>query len=237
MSQYYRDPSTGKWVKQKGGGVSSWNDLTDKPFELVEVMPETQFFFMDSVGYFAAESGFMLVPGRKYVVNWNGTEYTTTARYGEFNMGGQIAFVLFAGNPVIIGGEDNGLPFGIAKVILNGGLIGAIPLDGSTTVTVSIKSSTFYETSDTLLLDATTDASTYKPTIVYATPEQIAQAYFAGKRVVILSYGLGLVQVTLTHFISIDDDCLIAFHIPTVTGFNFFQMKYNGDGTFVPYSD
>lgn len=215
------------------GGASSWND--------VEVMPETQFAYMDSVGYFVGQTDFMLVPGRKYIVNWNGVEYTATAEYGEFTMGESSVSVLFAGNPVLIGGEDNGLPFGLAKLPMNGGMMGAIPMDSSTSVTVSIKSSTFYETSDTLLLDATVDTSTYKPTTVYATPEQIEQAFFSGKRIVAIGISLGLRQMTLSQYIpssmTTDGTNIITFRLPTHAGFTDYDMQYNGDGTYVPYSD
>jgi lysophospholipase L1-like esterase len=232
------------------GGVTSWNDLTDKPFDIVEVMPETQFVYDESLGVFAGQSSLYLVPGRKYIVNWNGVEYTTTARFGVFSRDENKALVNMVGNPVTVGGEDNGLPFALAKMLpYGGGSIGAIPLDGSTSVTVSIKSSTFYETSDTLMLetrwipytDPATGGTSNKLDAIYATPEQIAQAFFAGKRIVAINYSLGLVQMVLTMYLpgaaTTDGSDIISFHVPNIGNFSFYQMKYNGDGTYVPYVD
>lgn len=217
-----------------GGGVSSWNDL-------VEVLPEMECAYEESMSCFVGVTDFMLVPGRKYIVNWNGVEYTATAEYGEFALGETSALVLFAGNPMLIGGEDNGLPFGLANMIGKGGFIGAIPLDGSTSLTISIKSYTLYEASGPLLLGSDYDNAKNEATAVYATPEQIEQAFFAGKRIVAIAFNGGFWQMQLVEYVpramTTDGSSVIAFHVPTAIGVSYYLMQYNNDGTYVPYSD
>lgn len=60
------------------GGVSSWNDLTDKPFysEMVEgeILPETTVELNPDDGGMAPINKLGLVAGQTYTVNWNGTE-------------------------------------------------------------------------------------------------------------------------------------------------------------------
>lgn len=65
----------------EGGGVSSWNDLTDKPFDKetkgvnIAVLPQTSVDF-DTGAYLVhgfAENSF--IEGNKYIVVWNGKEY------------------------------------------------------------------------------------------------------------------------------------------------------------------
>lgn len=65
----------------EGGGVSSWNDLTDKPFSKetsgvdIAVLPQTSVNF-DTGAYLVhgfAENSF--IEGNKYIVVWNGKEY------------------------------------------------------------------------------------------------------------------------------------------------------------------
>ena len=129
------------------GGVSSWNDLTDKPFDcLEELLPETAFQYDSDLGFFFIPSVFDFKYGENYIVNWNGVEYTVTATIGFFAdpfYGTNIMPIVVLGNPAPLGApegvvvENNGLPFAIASVgYMNA--TGAIPLDGSTAVTVSI---------------------------------------------------------------------------------------------------
>ena len=120
------------------GGVTSWNDLTDKPFyeEVVEgyILPETTLTGTD--GQMIITNEFHLQDGQTYTVKWNGTEYTCACieeevgLYGLGNLG------------AMMGGESTGEPF----VIMNGESLGlgdagygvAVALDGSSTATVSI---------------------------------------------------------------------------------------------------
>lgn len=118
-----------------GGGVSSWNDLADKPFGEVDdavLLPPTQFAFDDAFGLFAVPGYIAFLEGKTYTVNWNGVEYTTEGVVGQFN--GENLVVI--GNPAALGGANNNLPFAIACLM---GAIGAIPLDGSTSVNVGIR--------------------------------------------------------------------------------------------------
>ena len=129
------EPDENGNVEVTGGGVSSWNDLTDKPFgDMVEVFPETEFQYAEfmGMGIFASPNPFTLVAGYDYVIRYNGVDYPCTAFDAAFN-GMRIVAV---GNKAAIGGENNGLPF--AAAYLGGGL-GAIPLDGATSVTIGIK--------------------------------------------------------------------------------------------------
>jgi hypothetical protein len=116
------------------GGVTSWNDLTDKPFgenENAVLLPVTQFFYDESADAFAAPGYIKFVVGKTYTVNWNGTNYTSEAVSGTI----QGMPVVFVGNPVVAGGDNNNLPFVVACF---NNFIGAIPLDGSAAVTVGV---------------------------------------------------------------------------------------------------
>ena len=117
-----------------GGGVSSWNDLTDKPFgesDNAVLLPPTQFAYDSAFGLFAVPGYIDFMVGKTYTVNWNGVDYTTEAVPGQFN--GESLVML--GNPAALGGANNNLPFAVACLM---GSIGAIPLDGSTAVNVGI---------------------------------------------------------------------------------------------------
>ena len=128
-----------------GGGVTSWDDLADKPFEdFGELLPVTQFVYDTSYGLFVTPGTIDFKYGDKYIVNWNGVEYTVTATIGYFRdyyYGDSRMPIVVLGNPAPLVGtggltpEDNGLPFAIASVM---GAVGAIPLDGSTSVSVGI---------------------------------------------------------------------------------------------------
>ena len=135
-----------KFLKQYGGGsggVTSWNDLTDKPFgettTVKEVLAEYQPPFSpgsgdDAFGTFYIMNPFEIVPGEKYIVSWNGVEYLSTAA--------EIRGVQVLGNLSDLGMEDTGEPFVIQ---MQGGQPDAIgyavivPYDGSTTLTISIR--------------------------------------------------------------------------------------------------
>lgn len=128
--QYLWTPTDGSG----NGGVSSWNDLTDKPFgesENAVLLPPTQFAYDSAFGLFAIPGYIDFVLGKTYTVKWNGVDYETTAVAGAFN-GESLVMV---GNPAALGGANNNLPFAVACLM---GSIGAIPLDGSTAVNVGI---------------------------------------------------------------------------------------------------
>lgn len=97
------------------GGVSSWNDLTDKPFGDEEkedfIIPETTAEFVNGNPYYPTNPPVApWVLGRSYTVVWNGTSYTCTAN--EFPVADVPMYAL--GNASMVGGEDTGEPFLIA---------------------------------------------------------------------------------------------------------------------------
>lgn len=120
-----------------GGGVSSWNDLTDKPFYeesgKVEVLAECQpSWSSDWEAYAITEGAPALVAGEAYVINWNGVEYECVAQDLSAMMPGTVACGDLNAFGVPIG---NGEPFMI--MFTNGELVIA-PLDETADPTISI---------------------------------------------------------------------------------------------------
>lgn len=120
-----------------GGGVSSWNDLTDKPFysEMVEkdFYPETQITTDEDSDFVALlENEMLLELGKTYLVNWNGTSYELDSF--EFSADGMSAVCI--GNGAMMGGADNGAPFVIA---CGPGLVTMIMTAEAGTYTFSVK--------------------------------------------------------------------------------------------------
>ena len=112
-----------------GGGASSWNDLTDKPFysEMNEILNCEDLAFAQQDGLLSAylEVSALkseIVPNETYVVNWDGTDYTCTA---------QMCWDMFPciGNGSILGEADTGEPFAIAY--LEGQAVMAIDVMGA----------------------------------------------------------------------------------------------------------
>lgn len=98
------------------GGVTSWNDLTDKPFYeeggMVGVLAET------TLTYSADDDAFVLpmfpvVVGETYIVNLNGTEYPCVAHDLSFVMGVEAYGMGNLGGCYINGFADTGEPFAI----------------------------------------------------------------------------------------------------------------------------
>lgn len=118
-----------------GGGVSSWNDLTDKPFgeETIVILPETELVFEEMDGMPIAMLDYALfqdiIVGTAVKVTWGGTVYECIATFAERD--------LIIGNKFLLG-EDTGEPFCIG-VQFEEGFVMAIALDGSATQTVSIE--------------------------------------------------------------------------------------------------
>lgn len=95
-----------------GGGVSSWNDLTDKPFGeedgLVEILPETK---LSNNILATTLPGFELTVGETYRVTYGGNEYNMICKaYAA----GDIT-VPYLGNLHLLdqAAEDTGEPFGM----------------------------------------------------------------------------------------------------------------------------
>jgi hypothetical protein len=134
MSLIHEMMRFGKFV---GGGVSSWNDLTDKPFysEPGEVLPETTVEIDPEMGM-AALPDMSIHAGDECTIKYNGTEYVCKC----VDMGGGV---LALGNSGVLDEEnpvDTGEPFVLAKVDSGAGALmwTVVPLDGSTSVTLSI---------------------------------------------------------------------------------------------------
>lgn len=97
-----------------GGGVSSWNDLTDKPFGRVftEVLPTTKLEMMDGsemdmpgIYLYSIESSVTPANNATYKVVVNGTVFEGTTKTVDANM-------MHIGNGGLIGiAEDTGEPF------------------------------------------------------------------------------------------------------------------------------
>lgn len=132
-----------------GGGVSSWNDLTDRPFysevAVGTVLAETSQAFNEDASAFILTDPISVTTGEEYTVKWNGTEYTCTC--GEFDASGGEGDPVMAqalGNLAAMGvGDDTGEPFFIliapADMVESAGCGALImPLDGSTELTISI---------------------------------------------------------------------------------------------------
>lgn len=98
-----------------GGGVTSWNDLTDKPFyeEIIEIFPETTVTLDTPDGtcyYTQLDTVIDLKVSETYIVNWNGVEYERVCIVANN--------YIYLGNDNQVGGENTGEPFFIYK--LNG---------------------------------------------------------------------------------------------------------------------
>lgn len=125
-----------------GGGVSSWNDLTDKPFGEVEkegyIIPETTLALSGGDGYLFEQPAALWANGQSYNVNWNGTDYNCIAAELDVTGEGNIGYLL--GNMAAMGGDDTGEPFLI--VGLNSSVDGAWGLAydfaGAETATFSV---------------------------------------------------------------------------------------------------
>lgn len=138
------DPGVKLWINPEekdeaggSGGVTSWNDLTDKPFgesENAVLLPPTAFVSGLMEGALVALGVVIeLVEGKTYTVNWNGVDYVTECFRGQFGNAGAVYLML--GNPYLIGGINNNLPFLIGGDATG---IAAVPFDGSTAATVGI---------------------------------------------------------------------------------------------------
>lgn len=105
-----------------GGGVSSWDDLTDKPFGNVsivrEIMPEIEITGMPVGDCYVAEFDVSLFTGNEQVMKivFDGTEYICHNKEGMF------------GNSAFFVGEDTGEPF-LMLVWLDMGAVGMYLLD------------------------------------------------------------------------------------------------------------
>ena len=130
-----------------GGSTTnvSWNDLTDRPFytETVEVLPETTLTVDPETGETMLADTINVVAGNRYIVTWNGTDYTCNAIALPRTDDMPIDAAVIGNWGVIDGSGDNGMPFVLIIVgaeyvdMLGMGVMGMV-LDGSTAPTVKI---------------------------------------------------------------------------------------------------
>jgi hypothetical protein len=106
-------------VDVPGGGVSSWNDLTDKPFyeesstETLLVETEYPVQVNPALGCYAhtlAGMPFTFVDGKAYKIHWDNEEYVRTA-FSFTSADGSACVAV--GNPIASGGESNNDSFAI----------------------------------------------------------------------------------------------------------------------------
>ena len=105
--------------KFKGGssGVSSWNDLTDKPFGeeignvLLQAETERSFTYESDIGAFIAiepQATFTIENGKEYVIVCDGDEFVRTAAPTPM-----LENLPAVGNELIFGGADDGCPVAV----------------------------------------------------------------------------------------------------------------------------
>ena len=108
-------------IGTSSSGVSSWNDLTDKPFGeengFVDVLPLTKYsgFYLNSTfGLYAFSElpTYELAIGDTYIVNWDGIDYECIAQDASALMSGTVAL----GNLANFGLSGNNEPFVIGVI-------------------------------------------------------------------------------------------------------------------------
>lgn len=220
------------------GGVSSWNDLTDKPFgerENAVLLPPTQFVY-DGSSFFVTPGYIEFIPGKTYTVNWNGVDYATVCFEGEYNE----MLLAGLGNPAAVGGSNSNQPFVIACM---NGYIGSIPLDGSTAVTVGI---TGYGVVP-IAIKYVANALPYYIGVIdsgnstYITTEKVSQVmamYDGGRdiKVKVNSYSNGYPYTTLFNLVFIGDTVngkILVFTALSVGGATFLIFHCQEDDTFI----
>ena len=129
--------------------------------------------------------------GKTYVVIWDGEEYICDCKTGYYS---GVA-VVYLGNPVFLGLDNNGLPFVIGKVLANGYTMAAC-LQPNTTHSVGILSATVnkiperYMGDNEFVLHFEGDASTKGNLTVKETAQEIFTAIASGKKFICEHYGI-----------------------------------------------
>lgn len=132
-------------------GVSSWNDLTDRPFyeegSYEEILPEAELSFVNYYGMYMSDTVVdhtKIVIGQTYTMIWDGITYTAPAfaSSGQAEEGGETITLAAIGNPGISNsGEDNGIPFYGCNTYSGGAVIdqfAVVTTDTAATHTLSI---------------------------------------------------------------------------------------------------
>ena len=99
---------------------------------LVNVLPETTYTLMEMDGTFEAQlpSDMNLIANKTYQIHYNGTSYECTSM--DFELPGSV----FLGNPAMLGGPDNGMPFAMIVIPGMGGYL-ISPVDSEVTLSIS----------------------------------------------------------------------------------------------------
>lgn len=150
-----------------GGGVSSWNDLTDKPFykttEKIEVGSQTVTFAdMDGmyIGVMPASVNTLPDVGGIVSVNWGGQKFNCPVLDSMNGMA-------LAGNGALAGmGDDNGIPFAMMMALEHG--IQFMTAESGTSRAISVEyEAVIYHTLDNRYLN-TDQLKRETPTYAYA---------------------------------------------------------------------
>lgn len=202
-----------------GGGVSSWNDLTDKPFGeetegIVTVLDRTFLTFNKDNQYIATIDPVELIVGKSYEVIWNGIPYICEAIEADLSSMG-YGVVPAIGNKYAIGGENTGEPFAIA--LIN---------DGAVTMVMNLMYANYAS------IEITTAGETYTKIPAEFLPEgypyekegkkYIYDGNFEGREILPLSSTQFLVKIS--------DDC---FDMTDLIGQKVGLVFYGMQGVFV----
>lgn len=129
--------------------------------------------------------------GKTYIVIWDGAEYICDCKTGYYS---GVA-VVYLGNPVFLGLDNNGLPFVIGKVLANGYTMAAC-LQPNTTHSVGILSATVnkiperYMGDNEFVLHFEGESDNEGELTVKETAQEILAAIKAGKKFVCEHYSM-----------------------------------------------
>lgn len=215
-----------KILKDKNGNVVNVGSKYQQPewgseTAIVELLPETELSIMSADEPMAVvQQKVTLVAGCVYTVNYSGADYECTAIEGDG------AWAL--GNAAADGGEDTGEPFFLAfysdTAAAETGFYGlAIPLDGSTSFTLSIKGESevvhaipekYLQNSTVMCVNLADDSTADK------TYDEIKEAVNAGMHVYVKNKSI-VDEAEATYiglFVSITNQGEICFLFPAFNG-------------------
>lgn len=121
--------------------------------EVKLIYPEQNCVFNEDFGAFIAQGDTSLTVGNTYIVNYNGVDYTEKC-VSVYTLDG--VFVGLGNFDAFLETGDNGVPFVIidGSVMGMSGMVGVIPIDGSESITLSIKVKTFTQIPQVFLANA-----------------------------------------------------------------------------------
>ena len=131
---------------------------------MVEILPETSPTYDAENSMFITEGALSLVDGETYIVNWNGTKYTSTAMDMSSMAGLPAGSMIFMGNLGMMDASfpNTGEPY-VIQVVPMEGMWAARPLDGTTSLTISIvQDKTTIKKLDNKFLDLVWLPTTYR---------------------------------------------------------------------------